>query len=157
MIFSRTASVCAAFVLLSLPACAQTVEGRASAPKPERPKQSAAASKTVKFASIAKTSPVYKTALDAHALDKAAKMIGKPGAFRGKVSKVFERGGIIIFDFDPDYKTAVTAALRGSDFAKFPNVKTLEGKEVVVTGKFEEYRGKTEIVLTKPEQVKLVK
>ena len=66
-------------------------------------------------------------------------------------------GDMIVFDFDPNYRTALTALLRNAAFPKFPDVKTLEGKEIVVSGNFVDYHGKAQIELTDPAQIKLVK
>ena len=63
----------------------------------------------------------------------------------------------VVFDFDPNYRTALTALLRNAAFPKFPDVKTLEGKEIVVSGNFVDYHGKAQIELTDPAQIKLVK
>src|SRR6267378_1420411 len=125
----------------------------------QKPLQGAVASRTAKFATVEKTDSIYKNALDAHDFDGAHKLVGQSGALKGTLSKFFEErdGDLVIFDFDPNYKTAMTAILRNPDFPKFPDIHTLEGKEIVVTGKFIDYRGKAQIVLTDPEQIKLVK
>ena len=60
-------------------------------------------------------------------------------------------------DFHPNYRTALTAVLRNPSFPKFPDMKTLEGKEIVVSGNFVDYRGNAQIELTDPGQIKLVK
>ncbi len=98
-------------------------------------------------------------ALDAHDLAGTLKLAGKEGSFRGTVSKFFEErdGDLIVFDFDPNYRTAVTAVLKNPDFPKFPDVKTLAGKEIVVSGKFVSYHGKAQIELTDPKQIKVVR
>jgi|SRR5580704_4801933 hypothetical protein len=120
--------------------------------------QSDVASKTAKFDMISKTDTSYKTALDAHALDDAHKQANKDGAFKGKVTQIYEpRGGsLAIVNFDTNYHNALTALLRKSDFKSFPVLTNLIGKEVVVSGKFIEYQGREEIVLTNTAQVKLV-
>ena len=124
-----------------------------------KPLQHVVASKTAKFGEVKKDDDAYKNALDAHDLAGAIKLIGKDGAFKGKVSKLFEErdGDIVVLDFDPNYRTALTAVLRNADFPKFPDMKTLEGKEVVVTGKFVDYHGAAQIELTDPRQIMLVK
>jgi len=126
---------------------------------PMKPLQHVVASKTVMFATVDKDNPIYKNALDAHELAAALKLIGKDGAFKGTVSKLYEErdGDLAILDFDPNYRTALTAVLRNASFPKFPDVKALEGKEIVVSGKFVDYRGNAQIELTDPGQIKLVK
>jgi len=124
-------------------------------PKSAPGKQADVASKTAKFDVISKTNDVYKTALDAHALDAASKQAGKDGAFKGTVAKIFEPRGMAIINFDADYKMALTALLHKENFDKFPALTNLVGKEVVVTGKFIDYQGHAEIVLTNTAQIKL--
>ncbi len=126
---------------------------------PMKPLQHVVASKTAKFGAVDKDDGAYKNALDAHDLAGALKLVGKDGAFKGTVSKLYEErdGDMVVFDFDLNYRTALTAVLKNPDFPKFPDVKTLEGKEIVVSGKFVDYHGKAQIELTDPAQVKLVK
>ena len=121
--------------------------------------QSSAASKSAKFETAAKTDVVYTGALDAHDKQAAEKMIGKNGAFKGTVTKIFApRGGnLVILNFDDNYKTAMTAVLKKSDFAKFPDVSTLVDQEVVVSGKFIDYKGSPEIELSDLKQIAVVK
>ena len=45
----------------------------------------------------------------------------------------------------------------GKYLSRSRNVKTLEGKEIVVFGKFVDYHGKAQIELTDPKQIKIVK
>jgi hypothetical protein len=126
---------------------------------PMKPLQHVVASKTAKFGIVDKDDAAYKNALDAHDLAGAQKLIGKEGSFRGTVSKFFEErdGDLIVLDFDPNYRTALTAVLRNADFPKFPDVKTLDAREIVVSGKFVDYHGKAQIELTDPKQIKTVK
>ena len=121
--------------------------------------QKSVVSKTAKFETVAKTDKAYTSAIDAHDKSTADKMVGKDGAFRGKVAKLFSpRGGsVLILNFDSDYKTALTAVLKKSDFSKFPDMSQLEGKEIVVSGKFSDFKGSAEIVLTDPKQILIVK
>jgi hypothetical protein len=120
--------------------------------------QSDVASKTATFEKVEKTSEEYKTALDAHDLTKAKELADKKGAFKGKVAKVFEpRGGsMAIVNFDEKYQTALTALLRKENFPKFPDLEKLVGKEVVCSGKFIDFQGRAEIILTSPDQIRLV-
>jgi len=115
------------------------------------------ASTNASFGSITATDATYKSALDAHALDDALKMVDKDGAFKGTVAKVYEPRGLAIVEFDANYRTALTAIVRGTNFSKFPVLTNLIGKDVVVTGKFVKFRDAAQIVLEKPEQIKVVK
>ena len=73
-------------------------------------------------------------------------------------TKIFEAsdGDLLILNFDADYKTAVSAVLRKTEYSKFPDIHLLDSTEVVVTGKFI-YHGRVEIVLTDPKQIAVVK
>jgi hypothetical protein len=125
----------------------------------QKPLQHSVASKTAKFRSVSKTDEIYASAIDAHDLAGAYKKVGQTGAFKGTVSKIFEErdGDLMILNFDPDYKTALTAVLKNPEFPKFPDMKALEGKEIVVSGSFVDYHGKAEILLADPEQIKVVR
>src|SRR6266851_1853242 len=126
---------------------------------PMKPLQHVVASKTAKFGTVDKDDAAYKNALDAHALTGAQKLIGKEGSFRGMVSKFFEErdGDLIVFYFDPSFRTALTAVLRNANFPKFPDVKALDRKEIVVSGRFVDYHGKAQIELIDPKQIRTVK
>jgi hypothetical protein len=154
-------------LLIAAPVCTQAVTpilaGQVGDAQKARDAQKAlqhsVASKTAKFASVSKTDEIYAGALDAHDLAGAYKKVGQSGAFKGTVSKIFEErdGDLMILDFDPDYRTALTAVLKNPEFPHFPDMKALEGKEIVVSGSFVDYRGKAEIVLTDPDQIKIVR
>ena len=120
--------------------------------------QAEAASKTAKFGKIAKTDESYKTALDAHALADAQKMVDKAAAFKGTVTKVFEpRSGIVaILNFDENYRTALSAALQKENYDKLPALTNLVGKDILVSGKFIQFQERVEVVLTNAAQIKIV-
>ena len=126
---------------------------------PMKPLQNLVASKTARFETIDKGDSVYKSALDSHDLTAAMKMVGTEGAFKGTLDKLFEErdGDLVVFDFDPNYRIALTAVLKNPNFAKFPVVRDLKGKEILVSGKFVDYHGKAQIELTDPQQIKIVK
>lgn len=116
------------------------------------------ASGTGKFQTVSKTDPAWQQAMDAHELGAAAKRIGQAASFKGTISKVYESrdGGIVILDFDANYRTALTAVLKKPDFAKFPDLRDLSGKQIIVSGSFIDYQGRAEIVLSSPDQIKIV-
>ena len=128
--------------------------------KPEKPlpSQSESASKSAKFATVKAADSALKDAVPAKDLAGAKKLVGKPGKFVGVVAKVYspQTNGIVILNFDKNYRTALTAVLRPTDFAKFPDMKSLEGKKVLVSGKFVAYKEQVEIELTDPAQIKIV-
>src|SRR5438067_2242132 len=80
----------------------------------------------------------YAAAIDAHDLDGAKALAGKKGAFKGTVTQVFtpRSGAVAILNFDRQYKTALTAVVNKADWARFPDLTELVGKEVVISGKF---------------------
>ncbi len=133
-----------------------TNSGRASAPV--APSQRELASTNAVFAAVEPTAAALKTALDAHDLAGGLKQVDRAGGFKGKVSAVFEpRGGAMaILNFDPEYRTAMTAVVKKDDFGKFPDLKKLIGKEVLVTGKFINYQGRAELILTNLAQVEVI-
>ncbi|MDB6021060.1 MAG: hypothetical protein JWQ04_917 [Pedosphaera sp.] len=119
-------------------------------------KQADFASTTAQFGKIAKTNEVYQSALDAHALADALKLTGKEGAFKGTVVRIFEPRNLAILNFDANYRTAMTAVVHGPNFADFPVLTNLIGKDVVITGTFTDYQGRAQMVLTNAAQVKVV-
>src|SRR5262249_4942946 len=115
---------------------------------PPNPLQHAVASKTAKFDTVSKTDESYGAAFDAHDLAGAYKKVGQKGAFKGTVSNIYEErdGDLLILNFDPQYRTALNAVLKNPDFPKFPDIKQLKGKEVLVSGAFVDYRAKPDII-----------
>jgi thiol-disulfide isomerase/thioredoxin len=111
------------------------------------------------FGGVSKIAPQYQAALDAHDLTGALKLVGQTGAFKGTVDRIYEpeSGSVLVLNFDPQYLTATTAVLKRTDFDKFPDVHTLVSNEVLVSGKFSVHKGRPEIQLTEPDQIKLVK
>lgn len=119
--------------------------------------QARVAAKDKKFAVIEATDASVKAAKDAKSLTEAKKLVDKTGAFAGTVAKVFEPSGLVLINFDRDYKTALTAVVRAKDFAKFPDLKTLEGKKVLVSGKVVEFKGQPEVELVALDDIKIIK
>src|SRR5262249_28650407 len=74
-------------------------------------KQADVASTNASFGKISKTDEAYKSALDAHALEEATKMVGKEGALKGTVTKVFEPRGVAILNFDQNFRSALTSVV----------------------------------------------
>jgi hypothetical protein len=118
--------------------------------------QSDVASTTASFGTVSSSDATYTSAIDAHALADALKLTDQPGAFKGTVAKLFEPRGLAIVEFDEDYKTALTAVVRGANWNKFPALTNLIGKKVLITGKFAQFKGAAQIIVDKPDQIKLV-
>lgn len=112
------------------------------------------------FTTIAVSSPEVKNALDAKDLAGGKKKgeAKADGAFQGTVSEVFapKSNSVVILNFAPKYKEAMTAAVQGKNFKKFPDLKSLKGKRVLISGKFAIYRDAPEILLTDPAQIKII-
>jgi DNA/RNA endonuclease YhcR with UshA esterase domain len=90
---------------------------------------------------------------------EASKYVGESVAVKGVVANVFQSNkGNIFLNFGNSYPNQKFAAVIFSkDAAKFGNFKAYEGKAVVVTGVVQSYKGKAEIILKDPGQIKLSK
>jgi hypothetical protein len=136
----------------------QTTEKPDAKTKKTHPEQSSVATKK-EFGTVAEKDSSVTKALDAAKLDDLKKQEDKETAFKGTVAKVFTAKGnsLLILNFAKNYKDAATAVLRPANYDKFPDMKKLLNKKVLVSGKIELYNGSPEIVLTKPEQIKIIK
>jgi DNA/RNA endonuclease YhcR with UshA esterase domain len=69
-----------------------------------------------------------------------------------------QSGKAIFTDMGGRYpNNTFTAVIFKDDFSKFPTVDTLAGKTIDVTGQIKEYRGRPEIILNDPGQIKIIK
>jgi DNA/RNA endonuclease YhcR with UshA esterase domain len=82
--------------------------------------------------------------------------IGQTVTVEGPVDNVHTaRSGNTFIDIGGHYPNNTFAAVIFSqDASKFPNVSSLKGKTVDVSGKVRLYRGKAEIILTNADQLK---
>ena len=89
-------------------------------------------------------------------IEDAQNFVGKNACVSGVLEKVFvSKSGTIFLDFCKDYKTCpFTAVIFKSASSKFPDIKSLEGKSVSITGLVKTYQGKPEIILNDPSQLK---
>jgi len=92
---------------------------------------------------------------------EAAKHIGDSVTITAKVfgGKVFTPSNMTLLDlggYNPNQD--LTILIGGLDRAKFKGApeEDFKGKDVTVTGKIIDYKGKPEIVVTDPKQIKLV-
>lgn len=136
----------------------QQKEATAPAGKQTGKSQSALAAKTV-FATIAASDPAVARTAPAVDLSAVRKLIGKEGAIQGTVAKAYvsDGNGIVILNFAKNFREAATAVLKPANYSKFPDLQTLTNKRVVVSGRVREFRGRPEIELTDPGQIKIVK
>jgi DNA/RNA endonuclease YhcR with UshA esterase domain len=82
--------------------------------------------------------------------------VGQSVTVEGAVSNVFvARSGITLLDIGGRYPdNPFTAVIFAADASKFPDVKTLGGKTVDVSGPVKLYKGKPEIVVSDAAQIK---
>jgi DNA/RNA endonuclease YhcR with UshA esterase domain len=89
---------------------------------------------------------------------EAKSHIDKDVTVEGVVSDVHHAasGKVIFIEIGGRYPgNPVSAVIFKDHFSKFPTVDSLAGKTVDITGRIKEYRGRTEIVLDDPEQLKI--
>lgn len=146
----------AALCALSMPAVHAQDDDKA--PKEPAKSQASVASKTVKLATVKAGDGSVTKALKASDLAGAKKLIGKEAAFEGTVAAIYapKSNTLLILNFDKNFRNALTAVLRVKHYDAFPDMQSLKGKRVLVTGKLEEFKGSPQIMLTKPEQIKLI-
>ena len=87
---------------------------------------------------------------------EAASQVGKEGCVSGQVLRVFtSKNGNSFLDFCADYRNCpFTSVIFAADQAKFGDLGTLRGRRVEISGKITTYRGRAEIVIHNPEQIR---
>jgi len=122
------------------------------------PSQQAVAARTVQLGVIARNAPGYTQAMEAHNLARARQSLGKSVRFHGIVTQVYQdpTHQTLVLDFDPQYTHALTAVLTFRAYSRFPNMQTLQGREVVVSGPLIRYQDKIAVMLTQPGQIQVV-
>ncbi len=77
---------------------------------------------------------------------------------KGVVTQVSTpKSGVVYLNMDGKYPdNKLTAVILKRDTENFSDVKSFDGKKVEITGKLQEYKGRLEIILKTPEQIKLV-
>ena len=85
--------------------------------------------------------------------------VGKYKCVVGRVYKVFTSPSNTTFlDFCEDYRTCpFSVVVFSSDLPNFPNIEQYQGRVVEIEGLIRAYRGRTEIVLVSPDQIKILK
>ena len=83
--------------------------------------------------------------------------VGEVVIIEGAVSEVHHASGRATFiDMGGRYPNNVfTAVIFESDAGKFPNVDALNGKTIHVSGSIRLYRGRPEVILNDPGQIKV--
>ena len=90
--------------------------------------------------------------------DSLSSYLNKVVIVKGVVTQISTpKSGVIYLNLDGKYPdNKLTAVILKRDAENFSDVKLYEGKKVEITGKLQEYKGRLEIVLKTPEQIKLV-
>jgi exonuclease VII large subunit len=100
--------------------------------------------------------PALALAQPVIAPDDAKTHVGQTVTIEGPVGNVYTaRSGMIFIDIGGRYPdNAFAAVIFSDDSGKFPDVRSLNGKVVDVTGAVSLYRGKPEIILKTADQMK---
>lgn len=146
-------AVVAATVLL-LPGFA----GAAPKLKPAKVTQAQVALKSA-FPVVKATDPSVRSALPATNLAKARTKLNKPAMFSGVVTQVYapKNGKRVLVDFAPDYKKAVIGLVDARSFKLFPDLRTLKGKRVLLSGRVIAYKEQVQVDLSSPSAIRIVK
>jgi DNA/RNA endonuclease YhcR with UshA esterase domain len=84
--------------------------------------------------------------------------VGEDVCVVGKVDKVYiSKSGTVFFDYCKDYSTCpFTAVVFKSDAKKFGDFTIYNGKTIELKGLIKSYKGKPEIIINGPEQIKII-
>lgn len=90
--------------------------------------------------------------------NEAHKHYGQYVTVEGTIVNTYNSGKACFLNFHKDHKKHFTAVIFMSDYSKFPASPEdyYYGKKVQVTGTIKEYKGKPEIILEKPSQIKII-
>ncbi len=88
----------------------------------------------------------------------AGKHYGEYVTVEGQIVITYNSGKACFLNFHRNYRLYFTAVIFASDFHKFKvDPETLYyGKNVQITGKIKQYKGKPEITVNNPEQIKII-
>lgn len=89
----------------------------------------------------------------------AGQHIGSIATVEGVVSQVaISGGGTTFINFGGRYPNhTFYAVIFRNNSGQFSGVRALEGRTVAISGAVETYKGKPQIILTSPDQIRLVK
>lgn len=89
---------------------------------------------------------------------EAGRYYGRTMTVEGTVVATYNSGKAIFLNFHPDWRTHFTAVIFASEARRFPAPPERHylNRKVRVTGLIQEYRGKPEIIVRKPDQIQLV-
>jgi DNA/RNA endonuclease YhcR with UshA esterase domain len=85
-------------------------------------------------------------------------MVDQMVTFTGTVTQAFspDTHAMVILDFDKNYRTTLTALIKPENYSKFPDLQTLVGKQLLVTGKSGNYHGRSHVEVTDSSQIKIL-
>ncbi len=88
----------------------------------------------------------------------ADEYIGEHKSVAGRIVATHNSGKACFLNFHENYKRYFTAVIFKSDFHKFPDrpEEFYKGKRVRVSGRIKRYKGKPEIILNDPDQIRVV-
>jgi hypothetical protein len=91
--------------------------------------------------------------------DSVKAYVGKEVTIKGVVTEVMVmKSGLAYLNIDGKYPdNKFTALVFKRDAEPFGDLKVWEKKKVEITGKIDDYKGKPQMVLSKPDQIKAVK
>ena len=87
----------------------------------------------------------------------AAKHVGETVTIEGTISAVHtdSGSGVTFIDMGGRFPNQTfTGVVFKNDAGKFPNLESLTGKVVDITGRVHDYRGRPETILSEPAQIK---
>lgn len=89
---------------------------------------------------------------------EAAKQIGHYDTIVGKVAEVsMSQKGTVFIDFDAAYpKQTFTAVIPARDVGRFAGLTEFRNRKIGVTGRLDLFKGKPEIVVDSPRQLKII-
>lgn len=90
--------------------------------------------------------------------NEAHNYYGQNATVEGTIVSTYNSGKACFLNFHPDYKKYFTAVIFQSAFHEFPpNPEDFYyGKKVHVTGTIKRYKGKPEIIINDPSQIKII-
>lgn len=76
---------------------------------------------------------------------------------KGVIASSKNTGKVCFLNFDKDYENTLTLVIFSSNFKRFPESpeKYYLGKHAVIEGRIKMYKGKPEIILGSPEQIRV--
>lgn len=116
------------------------------------------ARKDARFAKVSANEAATLGAIAASDMATLRSKVEKEATVAGKVVAVFRPGSnsIVLLNFARNYRDALTVGVKSAHFAAFPDLRTLEGKQVIVVGKVALYRDRPQILIEKPSQLRIV-